>query len=256
MMEPIPEIGTRMFESENGNATCKDSCLFASTRAANLPFFPVILLLLLFVAGCASNPAPKPAVLSLRSTTSGRTFAQSFPRAYFSQSDSGDREIILINDGFVAVKPTGGPLQPVATLPLQQIMHFKILWNPLPDTHTDAPSTTNAVIDWTISSSRPGVAGDSLHYRGAGFVQVDGGNDRLTLTIRNATIEPTAHSGSLVDPLGTCSINGSFTAMRNDGLVNAMVADLHAETTASPVEAAAQIDATEGGAPPRAPSGP
>ena len=223
---------------------------------SNQQLLRLLPLLLLFVTGCSSNPTPKPAVLSLRSFSTGHTFDQTFPRAYFSQSDDGDREIILINDGFTAVKPTGGPLQPVATLPLQQIMHFKILWSPLPDTHTDAPSTTNAVIDWTISSARPGVSGDSLHYRGAGFVQIDGGSQRLTLTIRNATIEPTAHTGSLMDPLGTCAINGHFTALRNDGLVNATVADLHAQPGSSPVEAAAVMAPADAGPPPRSPSAP
>ena len=220
-----------------------------SRRASSL-----IAILFLLTGGCASNSAPRPAVLSLRSAASGRNFAQTFPRAYFSQSDDGDREIILINDGFAVVKPTAGPLQPVAALPLQQIMHFKILWNPLPDTHTDAPSTTNAVIDWTISSARPGVTGDSLHYRGAGFVQVDGDSQSLTLTIRNATLVPAAHTGSLVDPLGTCAVSGRFTALRNDGLVQATVADLHGNSAAPPVEASAEMDPTVNGPPPRAPA--
>jgi hypothetical protein len=245
-----------MFKRGNRVAVREDSCPFVSIRVSALKASALLPLLVLFVAGCSSNPTPKPAVLSLRSFSSGHTFAQSFPRAYFSQSDDGDREIVLINDGFAAVKPTGGPLQPVATLPLQQIMHFKILWNPLPDTHTDAPSTTNAVIDWTISSARPGIAGDSLHYRGAGFVQIDGSPERLTLTIRNATIEPTAHTGSLMDPLGTCAINGRFTALRNDGLVNATVADLHAQPTSPPVEASAEMAPTNAGPPPRSPSAP
>jgi hypothetical protein len=220
--------------------------------------FPLLFLVLVLVSGgCASNAPPKPAVLSLESTASGRTFAQTFPHAYFSQADDGDREIILINDGFVAAKPTsGGPLQPVAALPLQQIMHLKILWNPLPDTRTDAPSTTNAVIDWTITSARPGETGDSLHYRGAGFVQIYGGYQRLTLTIRNATIEPTGHTGALVDPLGACRLNGTFTAMRNDGLVEATVADLHGTPEIHSVEASAELSPTDGGPPPRAPSAP
>jgi len=233
--------------------------MFSSTAAIAIRFRAALLIpmLALVAVGCASNAPPKPAVLSLQSAASGRTFAQTFPRAYFSQSDDGDREVILINDGFVAVKPTGGgPLQPVATLPLQQIMHLKILWNPLPDTRTDAPSATNAVIDWTITSVRPGETGDSLRYRGAGLVQVSGGNQRLTLTIRNATIEPTGHSGSLVDPLGVCWVNGTFTAMRNDGLVQATIADLHASPEGRSVEASAELSPTSGGPPPRAPSAP
>jgi hypothetical protein len=216
-----------------------------------LPIFAAI------CGGCASNPTPKPAVLSLQSAASGRSFAQKFPQAYFSQADDGDREVVLINDGYVKpVKQVEGPLQPVALVPLEQIMHFKILWNPLPGTHTDAPSTTNALIDWTITSSRPGQTGDSLRYRGAGFVQVDGGYDRLTLTIRNAMIQPTSHTGSLVDPLGNCTLNGSFTALRNDGLVHATVAQLQGEPASPPVEASAEMDPANGGPPTRSPSSP
>jgi hypothetical protein len=215
--------------------------------------FPLILLL---AGGCASTSAPKPAILSLRSSSNGRGFAQTFPEAYFSQSDDGDREILLINDG-VAQTPTheAGPLQPVASLPLAQYMHFKILWNPLPGTHTDAPSTTNAVIDWTIRASPPGRAGDSLHYRGAGFVELDGNSHSLFLIIRNASLELTSHTGSLVDPLGTCTINGHFLAIRNDGLVNGTLADLdQKESGPDPVDAAASIGPDASSPPPRTPA--
>lgn len=203
-----------------------------------LPFF------LLITGGCAaSSSKSNPAILSLHSITSARGYAQTFPHAYFSQSDDGDREVVLMNDRYSkAVDPVAGPLQPVETIPLDQVMHFKILWNPLPGTHTDAPSTTNAVIDWTIRAAGPGEEGDSLHYRGAGFVQVDGDSQRITLTIRNVTLNPTSRTGSMVDPLGTCSVNGRFTAIRNDGLVLAAIADLQMHPAARPVEAAAQMD--------------
>jgi hypothetical protein len=240
--------------TDQRNPKFRNSSVFICAPSVAKYLFPVLIMAL---SGCASNAPPKPAVLSLESAASGRTFAQTFPHAYFSQADDGDREIILINDGFVAVKhTTGGPLQPVATLPLQQIMHVKILWNPLPDTRTDAPSATNAVIDWTITSARPGQTGDSLHYRGAGLVQVDGGYQRLTLTIRNATIEPTGHTGSLVDPLGTCRLNGTFTAMRNDGLVQSTIADLQGAPEGHSAEASAEMSPTNDGPPPRAPSAP
>jgi hypothetical protein len=208
---------------------------------------------LLLVGGCAGS-TPRPAVLSLQSEAGGREFAQTFPHAYFSQNDDGDREIILINDGNVKpAHPTAGPIQPVAALPLQQVMHFKILWNPLSGTHTDAPSTTNAVINWTIRAARPGEAGDSLHYRGAGFVQLEGDSQRLEIVIRNASIQPTSHTGILVDPLGTSTLNGRFVAYRNDGLVKGALADLQNEPpTAS--EASAEMDPSSSGPPPRSPA--
>ena len=212
-------------------------------------------MLLLTAGGCASSP-PKPAVLSLQSASTGHGFAQTFPHAYFSQSDDGDREILLVNDGLTQhpADQAAGPLQPVKALPLAQFMHFKILWNPLPGTHTDAPSTTNAVIDWTVRASPPGQQGDSLHYRGAGFVQIDGDSQRLWLTIRNATLQLTSRTGSLVDPLGTCSVSGKFEAVRNDGLVQGTLADLNGQPAAAPVDAAAQIGPTASGPPPRSPA--
>jgi hypothetical protein len=210
-------------------------------------------LLLLLIGGCAAS-APDPAIISLKSASGGRGFAQTFPHAYFSQSDDGDRQVVLIDDGRskIVAPPTAGPIQPTAALPLQQVMQFKILWNPLPGTHTDAPSTTNAVIDWTIRAAPAGEQGDSIHYRGAGFVEVDGDSQRLTLTIRSVTLEPTSRTGSLVDPLGTCSLNGTFTAVRDDGMVQSAIADLQAQ----PVEAAARMDPIGSAAPPRAPSAP
>jgi hypothetical protein len=176
-------------------------------------------------AGCSSTPAP--ALLALRPVAGGRGFAQRFPRAYFSQADDGDREVVLIDDGYTAAPaPAAGPLQPVATTPLQQFMSFKILWSPLHGTRSDAPSATNALIDWTIRASRPGRADDYMHYQGAGFVLVDGDSQFLTLDIRNASLEPTQHSGGLSDPLGPCTISGRFTAARDDGLVQATLTDL------------------------------
>ena len=180
---------------------------------------PIALIGSLFLAaGCSSQRYS--ASLQFRSIDTSHLFTERFSHAYFSQSDDGDRTVVLIDEGLPRTSSSpNGPLQPLKTIPLIQVVRFKILWNPLHGTRIDAPSTTNCIIDWVIRENGPQPTTDTLRYQGAGFVTAYGGPDSLTIKIRNSTLAAASHSGDLQDPLGRCEMTGSFTADRNDELV-------------------------------------
>jgi hypothetical protein len=57
----------------------------------------------------------------------------------------------------------------------------------------------------------------------------------------------------MVDPLGPCTLAGSFRAYRNDDQVRAILADLSTDPGAA-AEASASMDPTSNGPPPRSPA--
>ncbi len=206
-------------------------------------------LALVALTGCQSGTTP-PAVVGLQSDTTGKSFTQNFPQAYFSVTPEGDRDVVLIDEGIPKnITAQHGTIQPVSTIPLRQVMHFKILWDPPHGTQADAPSTTNAIIDWTIRTTDRSGNSDTLRYQGAGFVLTDSSRSEMYLRVRSASLESGQHTGNLIDPIGKCSMSGSFTAYRNDDLVTATIADMREEPVA-----AIPASTTEGGPPLRMPS--
>src|SRR5262252_8273799 len=80
--------------------------------------------------GCSS--APGPTSLTLKSDSSGKAYEQQFGHAYFSRGDGGQYDAVLIDDGITNPRGQGtGPLNTTATTPLSQIMHVRVLWQPL-----------------------------------------------------------------------------------------------------------------------------
>ena len=187
-------------------------------RATRFGF--LILSFTLLAVGCSGSAGG--AKMQLRSVDSARSFSETFPQAFYSQSDDGDRVVVLINDGLP--RETGasvGPVKPIQNVPLRQVVRFKILWNPLHGTRIDAPSTTNCVIDWVIREAGPNPGADSLRYQGAGFVITRANDSGLGITVRSATLDAAARSGNLADPIGRCILSGKFTAVHDDQVVEA-----------------------------------
>src|SRR5690606_1179943 len=155
------------------------------------------------------------------STESDRQYAQKFNKAYFRQTERGEYDAVLIEDGIsTARRSTAGPIQASATAPLNQVVHIRVLWRPLRGSKPDTPSATNAVIDWYVRANDPGGRGDHLHYRGAGFVTIDGSGSEARFAIRSAHLELADGAGSLRDPLGDSSLSGTFIAARRPELVS------------------------------------
>ena len=215
-----------------------------NSRRAVLLFASVAVAIL---GGCAS-----PAKLSLQSRATANTFAQRFSQAYVDRSDSGDYDIVLVEDGSTsAQEKAGAPLMPIATAPLRQIVHVRVFWKPVRGQATADPEVTNAAMHWYFLSSSPDAARDLLLYNGAGFVSVHPKGSSVRVEIRSGRMTPAIQRGTLGDPLGPSDLRGSFTAQINRGRVRALLTELRAATTPSdPNNAAASSP------PPRGTTGP
>jgi hypothetical protein len=90
-----------------------------------------------------------------------------------------------------------------------QLLHVELLWVPKAGATPMDPAATNA------SSRLVVFAGDEVGiYGGAGFALPRGrmGDDRVTLTIRNASLGLQEATSGFVDLLGTSELTGRFTA--------------------------------------------
>jgi hypothetical protein len=210
--------------------------------------FNLILLLCALVAcvGCAS---PDPAI-QFRAARTGQIYSQQFGKAIFARVDGGEYNVVLSSAATHAHSDSSGPIESAPSDPLTQTVFIRILWKPLTGIRLDAPSTTNAVIDWRVRGNDPS-AGAYLHYRGAGFVSVYDSGETSRFVIRRANVELSASGGQLQDPLGTSSLSGTFEAVRDDGVVAAAMAALRDDATRRTAQSAGYA-----GPPPRNPAGP
>lgn len=206
-------------------------------------------LLALLLGGCAGETAS----LQLVSNSSGRTYNQNFSRAFYTVGEGGEYDIILSEDGIVSAPArSSGPLATsTAAAPLNQMVYIRVQWRPMRGTKPDAPTATNAVIDWYVRTNDPNGA-NHLHYRGAGFVQLYGGDPEIRFVVRNAHVELTGSAGKLSDPLGPSNLTGGFIATRNDAHVNSTLSFIREQFAARPAAHPPGHD----GPPPRAPAGP
>ena len=155
----------------------------------------------LFMGGCA-GPSTNLTVTSLRNH---QAYQPQFSRGYAGRSEQGDLDVVLVRDGGQGAAAAG----------VRQVVHVRVLWKPMKGTKLDHPAATNAAIDWYVFG--PGGAGSGgapgmVAYTGAGFVSVQQANGLVTLTVRNATLRPTAREGDMVDPIGPARLQGTVVA--------------------------------------------
>ena len=198
----------------------------------------------LLLTGCASK-AGKPARLQLRSSQTRQVYAQQFEKAYFSRLDTGEYEIVLVDDGDGGAgqpKPAGArqPLRPSQAAPLRQVVHIRVHWRPLRGSKPDHPSATNAVVDWYVTAPAGDAvyANDRLHYQGAAFVEIGAKNGLAKVRISKGQVALVEAVGSLHDPVGRSALAGTFTARRNNAMVAANAAPLRLDAAARAVRPA------------------
>jgi hypothetical protein len=177
-----------------------------------------VLLVSLASTGCvfrSSAPA-----LRVNPNGSGVVVAQKFPRAYYGKNGAGEYEIVLVAEGNETPRSQGKILYPTNVVSLRQIVHIRVLWNALPGTRIDQPTSTNSTINWYVQSNMPNGDNDKIQYGGAGFVNVyPGKKNAARIVVRSADLVVRNQSGELNDPFGKPSLSGSFDAIRNDGIV-------------------------------------
>ncbi len=201
----------------------------------------------LLLTGCASK-AGKPARLQLRSSQTRQVYAQQFEQAFFSRLDTGEYEIVLVDDGDNDTRKTEStgarrPLLPSQAAPLRQVVHIRVHWRPLRGSKPDHPSATNAVVDWyvTAPAGDAAQANDRLHYQGAAFVEIDAKNGVAKVRVSKGQVSLVEAVGSLHDPVGRSVLAGTFTARRSETMVAANTAPLRLDAAARAVRPARSV---------------
>lgn len=216
---------------------------YRSPAVIGLRFLTVcgLLVALNGAAGCATG---KPAAtLRLTSGDDGRQFEQTFRAARFSRGNSGDVDIILVDQTEGLSRTLTGrdkPLETTASAPLTHLMHIRVLWRPTRAIRAGAPSASNATIQWTALSRD----GGRLDYTGTGFVRLSGDGESIRVYLNRARLAPTHREGDLDDPIGPVTLDATFRASREDATVATALtmirhrADPAQDAGASPLPAA------------------
>jgi hypothetical protein len=149
------------------------------------------------------------------------------------ESMSLDNEPVLLQGefthGYYTINPSGSSSLVLADAPLEQwkrgevrdgqALHVQLLWQPKPGSTPLDESATNISISHVIVSS-----GEIGVYAGGGFAIPRGepGDDRLSLALRDASIELSDSTDGFVDLLSPARMTGSVTATLDDSAALAL----------------------------------
>jgi hypothetical protein len=198
----------------------------------------------LFLAALACGCSSHQGDLRLVSEDNKRQFDQSFAQAYYVRADTGDADIVLVQDSMLPRRDDADkPLAPDHCLMPRQLVHIHVLWTPMSSVKPDHPANTNSSIHWCLlcdSPDQPGV----IDYTGSGLVVLDDSRDGATVTIRKAWMKAGCQRGQVVDPLGPCILAGVFHAVRDETQVNSIIAEMKTRTGPTQ-EAQAMYDPTQ-----------
>lgn len=185
-----------------------------------------VVLALLCCAGCAGGPSQVQLV-----SAGGSQFTQTFSQGYVSRDPSGDWHIMLVEDGVrtPAGQKPGAVLNPLAEVPLRQVVHIHVFWRPSEGAKADNPAATNAAIDWRILGTGAEQYENALHYQGSAFVSIDGEGKDLAARIRNGEMRLARVNGNLRDPLGDTRLRGNLNLERDDAVVKNMLSQLRSD---------------------------
>ncbi len=178
-------------------------------------------LLMLLLTGCAASSAQ----LHVSSVDRQRNYLQTFPRAFSAETraGSGEYDAVLLVDGSPRGASNSGPINATSTLPMRQVLHVRVFWQPLKGSKPDVPTATNASLTWVIREAGDSPDVDELVYQGAGFVVVHPDSDGIHFSIRSSTLTLTSKQGDLPDPLGKANVRGDFYAGRNAAQVQTAI---------------------------------
>jgi len=181
--------------------------------------------LLSAIGGCASDP---PTTLTLRSLRQDRTFTQAFSAVYCWRDARGNTDFVLVDHDTQKVLEGGRPVGPV-----RQIMHIRVLWNPLREANVDQAWTSNATINWYVIGNAGPSDPQIIEYAGTAFISVEDAADGTELAVRRASLRPVAARGNLCDPVGQSSLQGTVRATADRRRTLAALADVRTAVAAA-----------------------
>jgi len=176
---------------------------------------------------CGCGAAGKTPRVTFHSERNGKQYSQPFTQSVFSRNDSGQVQVVLIDQGaHTATKPQGKILQPTTIPPLKEIMTIRLLWQPAYAAKAHDPTAANAAIDWYVIGENSTGVPDQLHYQGAGFVRVSRSGDRASVDLQHGKLTLVSRTGDMEDPLGPVKVFGTFGADRDENLAAATLQDI------------------------------
>jgi hypothetical protein len=212
----------------------------------------ILLIALMFAGvGCSSDRAD----LTVRGEDA--FYAQGFAEAYVGHSVDGEYDVLLVQREKPQVStpkrnwkaslgltgaPAAVPLQPIEPAQvLQQVVHLHVFWKGRGGSVTRDGMVTNSTLNWYVIGDATSDGPQWLRYEGAAYVLMQERGKSASIDIRDGRIRKKDSSGMLRDPIGPATLAGSVDAVRNDQLVQQMLAELSAQTNASrPAVGAAQ----------------
>ena len=199
--------------------------MIRKTALSAIVFRSAALLAPIALIGCASGPSAQE--LTLESAEHHQTFVQRFSNAYISREGDGDVDIVLID------RATQKRLEGQSdAAPTRQVMHMRVLWNPMRDQKADHNSASNATVHWYVMGNTPASEADVLEYQGTAFVSIDD-SAPAELIIRNATVHPVACRGDLCDPVGPSLIYGTIHARHDSRRVRQVLTEVRTAVAAA-----------------------
>jgi hypothetical protein len=180
--------------------------LFALTLAAAL------------LTGCSAS---QPSLLVQRAGTD-TSYSANFDRAYFSQANDGQVDVVLLSDGRGPSEEVDRPLQTSADHTVRQVVHLRVLWANPRGIRLDNPSASNSMVEWHVIASPV----DRLTYAGSAWAKVDIDGDEAKLDIRNASVAIRRIVGACDDPLKRANLSGTVTAKRADATVRSYLDEI------------------------------
>lgn len=175
------------------------------------------MMLLSISAGCSSS-GPQ-SNLTLTSGNQKLDFQHNFSAAYFAKNDTGDTDILLLDDSSTQQATVG---QQTAQPAIKQLVHIRVFWQPIWGIKADHPAGTNASIEWYIIGEKSPKS-DILVYSGSGLVSVSESGQTATADVQTAWMTAAAQPGRMVDPLGPSKLNGKITAIRDQAQAKSLL---------------------------------
>ncbi len=166
----------------------------------------VAMLLLLGLLGCSIARGPG-GPLRLQSRTDTPVILKGdFSTAYYDTGGRAAETSFYLSDVGLE-RLLRGPVQ------RGSVVHIDLLWMPKAGATPMDSSATNASIRYLIM-----VDGEIGVYAGAGFCRPHGeaGDQRLTITVREASLNLLEATDGFIDLLGPTELSGSFTATLSD----------------------------------------
>jgi hypothetical protein len=203
-----------------------DSHLSLSLLTMRRAFFLFVAVgMLLAAGGCATGRGGN---IRLESADRSAVFASDFANAFFAVSKEGAFDILMVdNDSAWQFKKAAkkGAIQPIEITPVRQALLIHSNWSHKVGSKPSAASA-NASLAWYILGENGDH--DLLLYQGVAHVEIGGdANSRdCSVVIRDGTLEASLVAGSMQDPVGFSTVTGHCRAVRQEGQLRDILADM------------------------------